>query len=132
MGPTALLPLGSKSCYGFLSPLKVHHPLLGLNPRTWGPIQIFSFRILGMFVICVYKISCVIVHCSLLCNGSIIPNIDMTWPPCWYFTFYKSSLNKCCIIFEGLLPHKNSRQCHATTLSFPLQKFAHVQHCYGC
>jgi hypothetical protein len=32
--PTALLPLWRKSCYGFLSPLKIHHPRPGLNSRT--------------------------------------------------------------------------------------------------
>jgi hypothetical protein len=38
MGPMALLPLRRKLCYGFLSPLKIHHPLPGLNPRTLGPV----------------------------------------------------------------------------------------------
>jgi hypothetical protein len=36
MGPTALLPLRRKSCYVFLSPLKIHRSRLGLNPRTLG------------------------------------------------------------------------------------------------
>jgi hypothetical protein len=36
MGQTNLLPLRRKSCYGFLSPLKIHRPLPGLNPRTSG------------------------------------------------------------------------------------------------
>jgi hypothetical protein len=36
MWPTALLSLRRKSCYGFLSPFKVHHPRHGLNPRTLG------------------------------------------------------------------------------------------------
>jgi hypothetical protein len=27
-----------KSCYGFLSPLKIHRPPPGLNPRTLGPV----------------------------------------------------------------------------------------------
>jgi hypothetical protein len=36
MWPTALLSLRRKSCYGFLSPLKVHHPRHGLNSRTLG------------------------------------------------------------------------------------------------
>jgi hypothetical protein len=34
----ALLPLQRKSCYGFLLPLKIHHPWVGLNPQTLGPI----------------------------------------------------------------------------------------------
>jgi hypothetical protein len=38
MGPTALLPLRRKWCYGFLSPLKIHRPRPGLNPRTLGPV----------------------------------------------------------------------------------------------
>jgi hypothetical protein len=38
MGPTALLPLRRKSCYGFLSPLKIHRPRPGLNPRTVSPV----------------------------------------------------------------------------------------------
>jgi hypothetical protein len=38
MGPTALLPLRSKSCYGFLCPLKIHRPRPGLNPRTLRPV----------------------------------------------------------------------------------------------
>jgi hypothetical protein len=38
MGPTSLLPLRRKSCYGFLSPLKIHRPRPGLNPRTLAPV----------------------------------------------------------------------------------------------
>jgi hypothetical protein len=38
MGPTALLPLRRKSCYGFLSPLRIYRPRTGLNPRTLGPV----------------------------------------------------------------------------------------------
>jgi hypothetical protein len=38
MGPTALLPLRRKSCYGLLSPLKVYHLRSGLNPRTLGAV----------------------------------------------------------------------------------------------
>jgi hypothetical protein len=38
MGPTALLPLWRKSCYGFLSPLKIHCPRPGLNPQTLGAV----------------------------------------------------------------------------------------------
>jgi hypothetical protein len=38
MGPTALLLLRRKLCYGFLSPLKIHWPRPGLNPRTLGPV----------------------------------------------------------------------------------------------
>jgi hypothetical protein len=40
MGLAALLPLGRKSCYGFLLPLKIHCPRPGLNPRTLGPMTI--------------------------------------------------------------------------------------------
>jgi hypothetical protein len=29
MGPTALLPVRRKSCYEFLSPLKIHRPVAG-------------------------------------------------------------------------------------------------------
>jgi hypothetical protein len=36
MGSNALLPLRKKSCYGFLSPLKVYRLRSGLNPRTLG------------------------------------------------------------------------------------------------
>jgi hypothetical protein len=32
-----LLPLRRKLCYGFLSPLKIHRPRSGSNPRTLGP-----------------------------------------------------------------------------------------------
>jgi hypothetical protein len=35
---TALLPLRRKLCYGFLSPLNIHRPRPGLNPRTLGPV----------------------------------------------------------------------------------------------
>jgi hypothetical protein len=38
MGPTALLSLQMKTCYGFVSTLKIHRSRLGLNPRTVGPI----------------------------------------------------------------------------------------------
>jgi hypothetical protein len=38
MGPTALLPLQRKWCSGFLSPLKIHRPRSGSNPRTLGPV----------------------------------------------------------------------------------------------
>jgi hypothetical protein len=38
MGPTALLPLRRKLCCGFLSPLKIRHTQLGLNPRILGPM----------------------------------------------------------------------------------------------
>jgi hypothetical protein len=38
MGPTALLLLRRKSCYGFLSPLKIDCPQLSLNPKTLGPL----------------------------------------------------------------------------------------------
>jgi hypothetical protein len=38
MGPTALLPLRRKLCYGFLSPLKIHRPRPGFNPQTLGPV----------------------------------------------------------------------------------------------
>jgi hypothetical protein len=38
MGPTALLPLRRKLCYGFLSPLKIHCHRPGSNPRTLGPV----------------------------------------------------------------------------------------------
>jgi hypothetical protein len=38
MGPTALLSFRRKSCYGFLSPLKIHRHRPGLNPRTFGPM----------------------------------------------------------------------------------------------
>jgi hypothetical protein len=34
----ALLPLQRKLCCRFLSPLKIHHPRLGLNPWTLGPV----------------------------------------------------------------------------------------------
>jgi hypothetical protein len=36
MGLTALLPLRRKLCSGFLSPLKIHRPRSGSNPRTLG------------------------------------------------------------------------------------------------
>jgi hypothetical protein len=36
MGPTALLTITTKLCYGFLSPLKIHRPQPGLNPRILG------------------------------------------------------------------------------------------------
>jgi hypothetical protein len=35
---TALLPLWRKWCSGFLSPLKIHRPRSGSNPRTLGPV----------------------------------------------------------------------------------------------
>jgi hypothetical protein len=35
MGPTALLPLRRKACWGFFSPLKIRRLHTGLNPRTW-------------------------------------------------------------------------------------------------
>ena len=35
MGPTALLPLRRKACWGFSSPLKIRRLRPGLNPRTW-------------------------------------------------------------------------------------------------
>jgi hypothetical protein len=38
-GPTASLPLRIKSCYGFLSQLKIHRSEPGLNPRTLGPME---------------------------------------------------------------------------------------------
>jgi hypothetical protein len=38
MGPSALLPLRSKACYGFFVSLKNPSPMLGLNPRTLGPM----------------------------------------------------------------------------------------------
>jgi hypothetical protein len=38
MGPQALLPLRRKACYGFLSPLKIHHPRPDLNRRTFDPM----------------------------------------------------------------------------------------------
>jgi hypothetical protein len=38
MGPKALLPLRRKWCSGFLSPLKIHRPRSGSNPRTLGPV----------------------------------------------------------------------------------------------
>jgi hypothetical protein len=38
MGPTALLPLQRKSCYGFFSPLRIHRPRPGLSPRTLDPV----------------------------------------------------------------------------------------------
>jgi hypothetical protein len=38
MGPTALLPLRRKWSSGFLSPLKIHRPRSGSNPRTLGPV----------------------------------------------------------------------------------------------
>jgi hypothetical protein len=38
MGPTASLPLQRKWCSGFLSPLKIHRPRSGSNPRTLGPV----------------------------------------------------------------------------------------------
>jgi hypothetical protein len=38
MGPTALLPLRREWCSGFLSPLKIHRPRSGSNPRTLGPV----------------------------------------------------------------------------------------------
>jgi hypothetical protein len=37
-GPTALLPLRRKSCYWFLSPLKMNHFRPGLNQRTLDPM----------------------------------------------------------------------------------------------
>jgi hypothetical protein len=38
MGPTAWLSLRRKACCGFLSPLQIHRPRPGLNPRTLGPM----------------------------------------------------------------------------------------------
>jgi hypothetical protein len=38
MESTASLPFRRRVCCGILSPLKIHHPLLGLNPRTLGPM----------------------------------------------------------------------------------------------
>jgi hypothetical protein len=38
VGPTALRPLRRNSCYGYLSPLKIHRPRPDLNPRTSNPI----------------------------------------------------------------------------------------------
>jgi len=35
MGPTALLPLRRKACWGFFLPLKFRRLRPGLNPRTW-------------------------------------------------------------------------------------------------
>ena len=35
MGPTALLPLRRKACWGFFRPLKIRRVRPGLNPRTW-------------------------------------------------------------------------------------------------
>ena len=35
MGPTALLPLRRKACWGFLSPKNIRRLWPGLNPRTW-------------------------------------------------------------------------------------------------
>ena len=35
MGPTALLPLRRKACWGFFRPEKSWRLWLGLNPRTW-------------------------------------------------------------------------------------------------
>ena len=35
MGPTALLPLRRKACWGFFRPLKIRRLRPGLNPRTW-------------------------------------------------------------------------------------------------
>ena len=35
MGPTALIPLRRKACWGFFSPLKIRRLRPGLNPRTW-------------------------------------------------------------------------------------------------
>ena len=37
MGPTALLPLRRKACWGFFSPLKIRRFRPGSNPRTWVP-----------------------------------------------------------------------------------------------
>jgi hypothetical protein len=38
-GPTALFPLRRKSCFGFLSPLKICYPHPGLNPRSLVPVD---------------------------------------------------------------------------------------------
>jgi hypothetical protein len=38
MGPTSLLPIRMKACYGFLSPLKIHPPWPCLNSWTLGII----------------------------------------------------------------------------------------------
>jgi hypothetical protein len=38
MEPKPLLNLRRKSCYGFLSPLKIHRPRPGLNQRAFDPI----------------------------------------------------------------------------------------------
>jgi hypothetical protein len=40
MGSTTLLPLWRNSCYGFLSPLKIHRPRPGLNPLILAVIVI--------------------------------------------------------------------------------------------
>ena len=37
MGPTALLPLRRKACWGIFSPWKTRRLRPGLNPRTWVP-----------------------------------------------------------------------------------------------
>jgi hypothetical protein len=36
-GPTALLRLRRKACWGFFSPLKIRRLRPGLNPRSWVP-----------------------------------------------------------------------------------------------
>jgi hypothetical protein len=36
--PAALFLFRSNACYGFLSPLKIHRPQPGLNPRTFVPV----------------------------------------------------------------------------------------------
>jgi hypothetical protein len=38
MGPMALHSLRKKSCYGLLWPLKIHHPVPGLNLQILGPM----------------------------------------------------------------------------------------------
>jgi hypothetical protein len=50
-GLTALLPLRRKACCGFLSPLKIHRPWSGLNPRTLGPVASMPTNLISLIYI---------------------------------------------------------------------------------
>jgi hypothetical protein len=65
------------SCYGFLSPIKIHRPRPGLNPRTLGPVastlttrppRPFSFGFVEL-------------HHAYGCRNSkpTLQNTDVTW-----------------------------------------------------
>ena len=59
MGPTALLPLRRKACWGFFSPLKIRRLRPGLNPRTWvlkaSTVPIPGYKSEGMFTLYLFS-----------------------------------------------------------------------------